>query len=850
MKQASKKPGARDVFKKIKRHGIRGIAKMLIYRSPVPLRRRVLRLHALLQRRRMRSKQPTLQPQIPSIYNGSIEGLISIVLPVYNHAHHLDVAIAGVLAQSYQNFELIIINDGSTDDFREVVEQYALHPKISIYEQENLGLPAALSNGFRMARGQYYTWTSADNVMMPKQLEMLYNFLEKNSDVDMVYSNYRIIDDKGNPATNTDFRMQDQSFMETDLIITPAGNANSLEDNNFIGPSFMYRSYVAKMVGPYSGELGAEDYDYWLRIYSQFRIAHLDSSAALYKYRVHNDSLSGRAHELKIYDKVAKLKKVNRKRDSYMQLIPELTIIGGEIESLSELHRSDISIHRSDVLPARCDKTGKNIYLIVNPHKMKRQNLDKFLSLKNPTTFFAAYFSERISFSEPALPLIKDFDLTLTTEYINFGIIRSISPKVFAIDDSSLLDVLLRSANYELSSRLFATGCMTPQKPELYRPRPINVIFETKTLDKGGLEVTLSLAARNLDPKRFKPIVVVVEKNGLTGKDLAKRIPVYLLDSSNPKNHYRSIIKKHESDIIYSYYSDFARINLSDIEIPIIESVHNTYSWFTPQMKELFRKNSDRVCCYPTVSAKAADYLVQNLEIDPNKMSIIPNSFDAKGLVPNPDINRRSLGYAGTDYVLLNVASVYPPKAQLALIRALSMVHNPAVKALIVGDIYDQNYYELCLKQIKKYKLEKRIKFIPYNTEIASYYELADLFVLPSYLEGWSLAANEAAYFGLPMVLSQAGGAQQQIPGPEYGYIIPNPADDLRLGSDELFDLMLSLNPINATDLASAINDAFNNRQRWSERRDKIKGHILDYSIKKVIKLHEEVIISNLKHNK
>jgi len=839
-----------DWLRKIRALSVRGILKRILYSLPVAIRRRLLYLYRLSQNHRWKLEKSPSRLATSSIHDGATTGLISIVLPVYNHAHHLKLAIEGVLSQTYQHFELIIVNDGSTDNFHKVVEEYAYHPKIRIFDQQNLGLPHALTNGFRQAKGQYCTWTSADNIMLPNQLKLLYDFMERNMDTQMVYSNYRIIDDKGKPAKNSDFCLSYQSFEETDLILTPNSSGSLNERNNFIGPSFLYRSYVAKVIGPYSGELTVEDYDYWLRIHSQFRISHLDRPDAPYLYRVHDDSLSARAFELKIHQKVAHLVQNNQKRIAFIQSEINIYTINLSKRLGLRSHAKKAEIFSLGDIPSRFKQSGKNVYLIENPHKLSRNMLDRLSKQKNPSSYLVAYFTEPIAFSNPILADLPFFDLVMTSIFLNFGILRSYHDKIFMVKDSALLDFTIIAANGELAGRIFARGFSMPPAAIPYLPRRVNVVFETKTLDKGGLETALAIIANHLDSKLFNPVVVVTGKCGLIARNIAKNIPVNVLNKSDPVEHYRTIIKQHQTDLIYSFYSEFSRNYLPEIDIPIIESVQNTYSWFNQKRKQDFLKNSDRVSSYIASSAVAADYLVENLEIDPTKISIIPNPYDAGLLAPNPMVTKRSLGYSKDDFILLNVASVYPPKAQLLLIKALSMVRESKIKVIIVGDILEQQYYDLCLKTINKLKLQDRIRFIPYNSDIASYYKLANVFVLPSYVEGWSLAANEAASFGLPLILSRAGGATEMVPNKDYGWTIPNPASSPRLELDDLLEISLSTKPSNAPQLAKCIKESFDNRNLWTGKREKIREHVAAYNIDNLIKLHEKVIYSNLKPNK
>jgi hypothetical protein len=229
--------------------------------------------------------------------------LVSIVLPVYNQADLVEQSIGSVLRQTYPRFELIIVNDGSTDGIEAVLNRYVGHPNIRIVTQQNQGLPKALSNGFELARGEFWTWTSADNLMVPVQLERMIAFMRSNPDIDMTYADYVRIGDSGHPlAVNSETHLaRDPSTLNTGL-------------SNFIGPCFLYRGHVGLAIGDYDPTIGVEDYDYWMRINTLFRIAHLGTEELLYLYRVHDNSLTGRMTEQRIRERTARLARYDEER--------------------------------------------------------------------------------------------------------------------------------------------------------------------------------------------------------------------------------------------------------------------------------------------------------------------------------------------------------------------------------------------------------------------------------------------------------------------------------------------------------------------------------------------------------
>lgn len=204
------------------------------------------------------------------------EKKISIVLPVYNGSEYLAESIESVLAQTYANWELIIVNDCSTDNTLAIASDFAnKDARIKVFSnKENLKLPNTLNAGFEHATGEYYTWTSDDNKYKPEALRVMVECLEKNPDTVMVYANYTTIDSNGNAIELAD--KLEPKFMFV---------------GNVVGACFLYRADAAHKVGLYDANLFlAEDYDYWIRLYEVGKVLHIKDD--LYCYRIHGKSLT------------------------------------------------------------------------------------------------------------------------------------------------------------------------------------------------------------------------------------------------------------------------------------------------------------------------------------------------------------------------------------------------------------------------------------------------------------------------------------------------------------------------------------------------------------------------------
>lgn len=206
--------------------------------------------------------------------------MISVVLPVYNGEKYLSQSIESIINQTYSNWELIVVNDCSSDNSRAIVEEYTQKDsRIKLINNSiNQKLPKSLNIGFQNAKGEYYTWTSDDNLYKPNALEYMADVLNKNQEFDLVSCQFDIIDENGI------FKSTSNNYYSTrDLY--------ELLNFNNIGACFMYRASIAQKVGEYDPKTFlAEDYDYWMRIASQGDIYY--SNENLYQYRMHENSLT------------------------------------------------------------------------------------------------------------------------------------------------------------------------------------------------------------------------------------------------------------------------------------------------------------------------------------------------------------------------------------------------------------------------------------------------------------------------------------------------------------------------------------------------------------------------------
>ena len=270
--------------------------------------KRLLRLHpmtwyAYAFDRFKRARSRLCPPDLRAVRCPGQPGLVSIVLPVYNGEDYLCEALDSVRAQSYTNFELIVVNDGSTDGTAAILEEYqAREPRLRVVHQENQKLPRALSNGFRLARGEFLTWTSADNRLKPDFLAEMVACLRRHPRWELAYGDIDIIGEDGQPLRDSGWYLHYQRPPGSEHVFFPTDPSElNIWPNNYVGAAFLYRRRVPYLIGEYSPSLfGLEDYDYWMRVNALLTLRHADFARPVYDYRLHGSSLTARDEEIGI----------------------------------------------------------------------------------------------------------------------------------------------------------------------------------------------------------------------------------------------------------------------------------------------------------------------------------------------------------------------------------------------------------------------------------------------------------------------------------------------------------------------------------------------------------------------
>jgi glycosyltransferase involved in cell wall biosynthesis len=201
--------------------------------------------------------------------------LVSVVIPAYNLAPFLTEAVRSVFAQTYSAIECIVVDDGSTDNTREVLQALVRsYPSLKTACQTNGGVSSARNLGLCMCSGDLVAFLDADDVFLPDKIERQVKFLQEHPNIGMVYGDYLLVEEDLQPLAFFNAQMP-RSMQPLDALAC----------HNWFNPLvILIRRNVIEQVGMFDEELAvAEDWDYWIRCARLVPLAYLQGAVALYR---------------------------------------------------------------------------------------------------------------------------------------------------------------------------------------------------------------------------------------------------------------------------------------------------------------------------------------------------------------------------------------------------------------------------------------------------------------------------------------------------------------------------------------------------------------------------------------
>lgn len=218
--------------------------------------------------------------------------LVSVVIPCYNHERFVQDTIQSVIDQTYENIELIIIDDGSKDSSVEKIKEMIelCEKRFNRFEfrsRANVGLSVTLNEALEWCTGKYLSPIASDDILMPKKTELQVNYLEKNESCMGLFGSMKLIDKDDNSIG--EWLVKDKKYIFKDVL---------LHNHKLMTPTAMLRIKTVKDIGGYNPELYIEDWYMWLNLSQDGTLDSIKEIMSL--YRKHDNNSSGNAEKMHV----------------------------------------------------------------------------------------------------------------------------------------------------------------------------------------------------------------------------------------------------------------------------------------------------------------------------------------------------------------------------------------------------------------------------------------------------------------------------------------------------------------------------------------------------------------------
>ena len=336
--------------------------------------------------------------------------LITVYITNYNYERFIRTAVESVLNQTLQDFELIIIDDGSTDNSKEIIESYEPLENVSIIFQKNRGLNITNNVALKASRGKYIVRLDADDFLELNALERMSSILEEDDELGLIFPDYFIVDVDGNVLS--EIKRHDFDT-EVNIFDQPAHGACT-----------MIRTQFLNEVGGYDETYTCQDgYELWVKFINKFKVTNINET--LFSYRRHGFNLTNNENRilgtrLKIKDAYVKRNKVALPRtagiiplrpdyDLALETFGSRSFLDYKIQNLldtANIHK--VIVTSSDDIVARhiLQNYGDAVLFVPRPEQLERINVSLFSTMKHLREIGALKDIDAFLFSSVTYPFV------------------------------------------------------------------------------------------------------------------------------------------------------------------------------------------------------------------------------------------------------------------------------------------------------------------------------------------------------------------------------------------------------------------------------------------------------------
>lgn len=339
---------------------------------------------------------------------------VSVIVTAHNYAEYLEEALDSVLDQTYDAFELVVVDDGSTDETPEILREYAYEypDTVRTVTLDGIGLAGACNRGIEAADGKYVIRLDADDYFDENILTIESTYLDANPGVDLVYPDYYTVDNEGEIINH--------------VRLPKVGEEVKLLDRSPLAAGAMYRREAWEAIGGYNESLSyQEDYDFWIKFIAEFNVHNVN--LPLMYYRQHGSSMSTNFSE-----------RMNARRDLKTEFVEE-NLDTEEVDVLGVIPARQ----ESRIDPPNTAESVDNLALTeVNGRPLIEYSIKEALASNHIDRLIVSTEDEQIADQSRSLgaevPFLRDESLSSSTAQL-WQVVKSI---LDTIDDGGNPDII------------------------------------------------------------------------------------------------------------------------------------------------------------------------------------------------------------------------------------------------------------------------------------------------------------------------------------------------------------------------------------------------------------------------
>ncbi|MEV6813629.1 glycosyltransferase [Micromonospora sp. NPDC051296] len=378
---------------------------------------------------------------------------------------------------------------------------------------------------------------------------------------------------------------------------------------------------------------------------------------------------------------------------------------------------------------------------------------------------------------------------------------------------------------------------MPPRPTEVTGRQPVRCAIAASVLDVGGAEEVAAFLARRLPSHGFET-VVVYSGTRLPGQEgeggrlaralAAEGVATQLLTPAEAATWMRS----WQPDVISAHNADNWLLDVAaELGVPWVETLHDMHRLYHPDSWVPERRRARHISAQVAVSDLVRQqYLARNPTYPGDRLVTVPNGVDGSRVrLVDREQARVALGLT-EEFLFVSLARYCLQKNTFGLVTAFAEVagEHPEAHLLIAGRANDDLlYYEQTRQLAASLPAAERIHLRGHCANPLALLAAADAFVLDSFFEGWSLASMEALAAGVPVVLTDVGGAREQLGGGQRGHLVANPAGKAELVDWQVINDLRYRAQENRAELASAMSSMVRERAAWAASRQHLRDEAI-----------------------